>query len=48
VTYTTAKLVIVLDDDPSVLGALERVLKAHGFDTQLFDKVGDFLGRLAC
>jgi FixJ family two-component response regulator len=26
------------------LGALERVSNAHGFDTQVFDKVGDFLG----
>ena len=38
------KRIIVLDDDASVLGALDRVLKAHGFDTQVFDTVEGFLG----
>ena len=38
------KLVAVLDDDASVLGAVERVLKAHGFDAQVFDTVEGFLG----
>ena len=38
------KLIIVLDDDASVLGALDRVLKAHRFDTQAFDTVEGFLG----
>ena len=38
------KLIIVLDDDTSVLGALERILKAHGFDTQFFATVQGFLG----
>ena len=38
------KLIIVLDDDASVLGALDRVLKAHRFDTQVFDTVEGFLG----
>ena len=37
------KLIIVLDDDASVLGALDRVLKAHCFDTQVFDTVEGFL-----
>ena len=38
------KLVAVLDDDASVLRAVERVLKAHGFDAQVFDTVEGFLG----
>ena len=38
------KLIVVLDDDASVLGALDRVLKAHRFDTQVFDTVEGFLG----
>ena len=37
------KLIIVLDDDASVLGAVDRVLKAHGFDTQVFDTIEGFL-----
>lgn len=36
------KLIVILDDDASVLRALERVLKAHGFDTQVFDAVEAF------
>ena len=38
------KLIAVLDDDASVLGAVERVLKAHGFDAEVFDTVEGFLG----
>jgi FixJ family two-component response regulator len=38
------KLIAVLDDDASVLRAVERVLKAHGFDAQVFDTVEGFLG----
>ena len=42
------KLVIVVDDDPSVLRAVQRVLQVHGFDVQAFNSVEDFLegGRL--
>ena len=29
---------------PSVLGAVKRVLKAHGFDVEVFDTVQGFLG----
>jgi FixJ family two-component response regulator len=37
------KRVIVLDDDASVLGAVERVLKANGFAPQVYDTVEEFL-----
>ena len=40
----SGKRIIVLDDDPSVLGAVKRVLKAHGFDVEVFDTVQGFLG----
>ena len=42
------KLVIVVDDDPSVLRAVQRVLQVHGFEVQAFNTVEDFLegGRL--
>jgi FixJ family two-component response regulator len=38
------KRIIVLDDDTSVLGAVKRVLKGHGFDVEVFDTVEGFLG----
>src|SRR4051794_35552638 len=38
------KRILVLDDDASVLGALERVLKVHGFNAEVFDTVEGFLG----
>ena len=31
------KTVFVVDDDPSTLGGLKRLLREHGFDTVLFD-----------
>ena len=37
------KLIVVVDDDTSMLRAIERALKAHGFDCATFDKVEDFL-----
>jgi FixJ family two-component response regulator len=37
------KRIFVLDDDAGVLTAVERVLKLHGFDAQLFDTVDEFL-----
>jgi FixJ family two-component response regulator len=37
------KLIILVDDDASVLRAVERALKLHGFDTQVFDTVEAFL-----
>jgi FixJ family two-component response regulator len=42
---TARKLVIVLDDDPSVLAAVERLLRVHGFDTEVFNTVESFLDR---
>ena len=36
------KLVIVLDDEISVLKGLERLLTAYGFDTELFCSVQEF------
>jgi FixJ family two-component response regulator len=41
---TCEKRIIVLDDDASVLRAVERVLKAHGFNADVFDTVEGFLG----
>jgi FixJ family two-component response regulator len=40
---TTRKLVLVVDDDPSVLGAVERLLRIHGFETEVFNTVESFL-----
>ena len=37
------KIVLVVDDDPSVLRGLQRLLKAHGFDAKLFDSAESFL-----
>ena len=37
------KIVFVVDDDPSVLRGLQRLLKAHGFDAKLFDSAESFL-----
>ena len=42
---TTRKLVVVVDDDTSMLRAIERVLKVHGFDCVTFDNVEDFRAR---
>jgi len=39
----TRKLVIVVDDDPSILRAVQRVLQVHGFDTEVFNTVEGFL-----
>jgi FixJ family two-component response regulator len=36
-------LVIVVDDDPGILRALQRVLQLHGFETEVFSSVEDFL-----
>ena len=34
--------VYLLDDEPSMLKALSRVLRAHGFDVMTFEKADDF------
>ena len=41
----TRKRIIVLDDDVSVLTAIERVLRLSGFDAEIFDTVEGFLDR---
>jgi FixJ family two-component response regulator len=38
-------LVIVVDDDLSILRALQRALRVHGFDTEVFADVEEFLER---
>jgi FixJ family two-component response regulator len=42
---TTRRLVLVVDDDPSILGAVERLLRVHGFDAEVFSTVESFLAR---
>jgi FixJ family two-component response regulator len=39
----TRHLVIVLDDDPGILRAMQRVLQVHGFETEVFSSVEAFL-----
>jgi FixJ family two-component response regulator len=41
----TRNRVIVVDDDPSILRAVQRVLQVHGYDTEVFNSVEDFLKR---
>jgi FixJ family two-component response regulator len=41
----TPHLVIVVDDDPSILRALQRVLQVHGYGTEVFDNAEGFLKR---
>jgi FixJ family two-component response regulator len=38
------ELVLVLDDDASMLSSIERLLKLYGFDVEVFDTVERFLG----
>src|SRR3954449_1557786 len=39
------ELVLILDDDQSILPALERGLRVRGYDTEAFSCVTDFLDR---
>jgi FixJ family two-component response regulator len=39
----TPHLIIVVDDDPSILRAVQRVLQVHGYNTEGFDNVEDFM-----
>jgi FixJ family two-component response regulator len=39
------KLILVLDDDASVLGAVERLLKARDFDVESFLTIDSFMQR---
>jgi len=40
--------VFVVDDDPVVLGAISRVLRAHGFTVEEYSSAVAFLERLPC
>ena len=42
-TMGTRHLVIVVDDDPGMLRAVQRVLQVHGFETEVFSSVEGFL-----
>ena len=42
-TMGTRHLVIVVDDDPGMLRAVQRVLQIHGFETEVFSSVEGFL-----
>jgi len=37
------KRISILDNDASILGAVDRVLKANGFATEVYDTVEGFL-----
>ena len=39
------EFVVVLDDDPSMLKGIGRILTTNGFDTELFSSVEDFHSR---
>jgi FixJ family two-component response regulator len=43
VAVSDRKRIIILDDDASMLAAVERVVKAAGFDAQAFGAVQTFL-----
>lgn len=40
---STHPLIIVVDDDPSILRAAQRLLQVHGFETEVFSSVEGFL-----
>jgi FixJ family two-component response regulator len=42
---TDRKLILVLDDDSSILTALKRTLNIHGFAAHTFQSIEDFLAR---
>ena len=53
VILPTRKSVFVVDDDPSMLASLKRLLRAHGFDVLGFGSANELLGygqfaRAAC
>jgi FixJ family two-component response regulator len=41
-TMANSRRIVVLDDDSNVLTAVERALKVHGFDAEVFDTVEAF------
>ena len=42
---SSRKLILVLDDDMSILGAVQRLLKTRGFDVETFLTVDSFIDR---
>ena len=42
---TQKKTVFVVDDDPSMLKGIERLLKVHGFSADVFELIEDFRER---
>jgi len=44
VILPTRKSVFVVDDDPSMLASLKRLLRAHGFDVLGFGSANELLG----
>ena len=43
-TSSIGKAIFVVDDDPSMLGSMGRLLRHHGFDTVLFDSASALRG----
>jgi FixJ family two-component response regulator len=41
------KLIAIVDDDPSMLSGIRRLLNAHGFATEIYDSAEAFLKRAA-
>jgi len=39
------RVIVVIDDDPSMLKSVERILKTHGYNTELFSSVDDVYTR---
>jgi FixJ family two-component response regulator len=44
---TPRKLIAIVDDDPSMLRGVQRLLTAHGFDTEVFNSAEAYLDRHA-
>jgi FixJ family two-component response regulator len=44
----TPRSIFVVDDDPSMRRSLERLLREHGFDVELFDSASALLSRGEC
>jgi FixJ family two-component response regulator len=42
---TTGNVVLVVDDDPSTLKSVERLLRVRGFDAELFESGEELLAR---
>jgi FixJ family two-component response regulator len=40
-----ANMILVVDDDPSMLRSVENLLNAHGFEVQVFSSAEDFQAR---